>query len=68
MAKHSMEAHLKWYIEHRLEYLYHQQEELLQTLKVDSFHEKEYDALKKYFENSGRIRELKQLSERINKL
>ena len=60
MKSKSSVATIQWYVEHRLEYLRNRQSSIKTQLeqKTPAF---QYDALKEFMENRGRIEELENI-------
>lgn len=56
-------SRIKWYIEHRLEYLENHQLDIKDSIEQSK--ELNYDLLKEFMENRGRLRELKNIRDRI---
>lgn len=57
-TSHSDLDRMMWYIEHRLEYLEKRQTRLKESIETASSADIDYDALKEFMENKGRVNEL----------
>lgn len=60
----TMMQRAQWYVLHRIEYLQNRQNWLRQQLSEES---PNYDLLREFMENKGRLQELRQLSDHMTR-
>ena len=59
-------SRIRWYVEHRIEFLRHRQQKLRESLE-SSDGDPNYDTITEFMENKGRLKELHELSERLER-